>query len=50
MSITAERKQELIKEFGVVELQDEGLLSKDEEFLLVGPGSPVEELQKLSIE
>lgn len=39
-----------VKEFELVELQDEGLLTEDEEFLLVGPGSPVEELQKLSIE
>lgn len=39
-----------VKEYELVELKDRGLVGKEEEFLLVGPGSPVEALQKLSID
>lgn len=39
-----------IKEFELVEFKDQGLVSKDETFLLVGPGSPVEVLQTLSLD
>ena len=39
-----------VKEFELVVLQKDGLVGEEEEFLLVGPGSPVEALEKLSID
>lgn len=39
-----------VSEYELVELQNEGLIAEDETFLLVGPDSPVEALQKLSID
>ena len=39
-----------IKEWELVELKDKGDVARDEEFLLVGPDSPVEALQKLSLD
>lgn len=39
-----------VETYEVFELRDEGLLGPDEELLLVGPDSPVEELRKLSLD
>ena len=39
-----------VKEFELVVLQKDGLVGEEEEFLLVGPGSPVDALEKLSID
>ena len=39
-----------VRELELVDLQNEGLVAEDEEFLLVGPESPVEALQKLSLD
>ncbi len=36
--------------FEVFELRDEGILGEDEDILLVGPDSPIEALQKLSLD
>jgi prepilin-type N-terminal cleavage/methylation domain-containing protein len=39
-----------IKTYEVVDLRDEGLLGQEEEVLLVGPDSPIEALQELSLD
>ena len=39
-----------VREFELVTLQQKGLVAEDETFLLVGPESPIEALQKLSLD
>ena len=38
-----------VRRYELVELQDEGLLGKEEVLLIVGPGSPVEDLRKFDL-
>ena len=39
-----------VRAFELVELQEDGTISPEEEILLVGPDSPVEDLRKLSLD
>jgi prepilin-type N-terminal cleavage/methylation domain-containing protein len=39
-----------VKAIEIFTLQQEGILTEDEEYLMVGPESPIEDLQKLSLE
>jgi len=39
-----------VQSFEIVLLQEEGILDPEENYLPVGPDSPVEDLQKLSLD
>lgn len=40
----------VVREYEIVELQNKDLVDEEEDYLEVGPGSPLEELQKLSLD